>query len=43
MYIPTRHPNGFDRGIPADCFVVNDDDAIRSAQAILEFARPGIP
>lgn len=44
MYIPTRYPNGFDQGIPADYFMIEDADrAIQEADAILEFVRPQIP
>jgi HEPN domain-containing protein len=44
MYVPTRYPNGFDQGIPADYFQKEDaDEAILESDAILEFARPRIP
>jgi HEPN domain-containing protein len=44
MYIPTRYPNGFDRGIPADYYGLNDaEEAIGCAASILEFVRPSIP
>ena len=44
MYIPTRYPNGFDQGIPADYFMIEDaENAIKECNAILEFVRPHIP
>lgn len=44
MYIPTRYPNGFDQGIPADYFGREDaDSAIEESHAILEFVRPHLP
>ena|SRR2546426_12520418 len=37
-YIPTRYPNGFDRGTPRDYFTAADArDAITDAQHIIEF------
>ncbi len=39
-YIPTRYPNGFERGAPVDFYTRKEaDDAIVSAEAILEFCR----
>jgi HEPN domain-containing protein len=44
LYIPTRYPNGFDQGIPADYFMKEDADrAIEESGEILEFVRPHIP
>ncbi|HQQ01208.1 MAG TPA: HEPN domain-containing protein [bacterium] len=37
-YIPTRYPNGFDTGMPADYFTEKEsDEAIRCADTILRF------
>lgn len=37
-YIPTRYPNGFDRGAPRDYFTAADSNqAISDAEAILGF------
>lgn len=37
-YIPTRYPNGFEAGIPADFYTADDaSQAIGDAEAILEF------
>jgi HEPN domain-containing protein len=39
-YIPTRYPNGFDRGAPVDYYTRPEaDEAIEDAEAILEFCR----
>jgi HEPN domain-containing protein len=42
-YIPTRYPNGFERGAPVD-FYTNKEagDAIANAKAIIEFCRDKI-
>jgi HEPN domain-containing protein len=38
FYIPTRYPNGFDEGTPADYYAAEDCQiAIRCAEAILRF------
>ena len=37
-YIPTRHPNGFERGAPMDYYSREDaDEAISNAEPIIEF------
>jgi HEPN domain-containing protein len=37
-YIPTRHPNGFERGAPMDYYSRKDaGEAISNAEAIIEF------
>lgn len=42
-YIPTRYPNGFERGAPADFYTRADADrTIAAAEAILEFCRDQI-
>jgi HEPN domain-containing protein len=39
-YIPTRYPNGFERGAPVDFYTRREaDEAIAAAEAILEFCR----
>jgi len=39
-YIPTRYPNGFDRGAPMDFYTLSEArQAIDDAEAILEFCR----
>jgi HEPN domain-containing protein len=39
-YIPTRYPNGFDRGVPRDYFTAADAaQAIADADAILGFCK----
>jgi HEPN domain-containing protein len=39
-YIPTRYPNGFERGAPVDFFAIEDANAaIAHAEAILEFCQ----
>jgi len=39
-YIPTRYPNGFERGAPMDFYSQKDsDEAIANAEAILAFCR----
>jgi HEPN domain-containing protein len=39
-YIPTRYPNGFERGAPVDYYTRNEaDTAIGHAEAIIEFCR----
>ncbi|MBI4421929.1 MAG: HEPN domain-containing protein [Gemmatimonadetes bacterium] len=38
LYIPTRYPNGFDRGAPRDYFTAADSrQAMADAETILEF------
>jgi HEPN domain-containing protein len=38
LYIPTRYPNGFDAGAPADYFSVRDaEKAVRDAEAIIDY------
>jgi HEPN domain-containing protein len=38
--IPTRYPNGFERGAPVDFYTRGEADrAIANAEAILEFCR----
>jgi HEPN domain-containing protein len=40
LYIPTRYPNGFDAGAPADYFLEADShQAIANAERILDFVR----
>ncbi len=42
-YIPTRYPNGFERGAPVDFYSQKDaDEAIAHAEAIIEFCRDKI-
>jgi len=42
-YIPTRYPNGFERGAPVDFYTEGEAErAIRNAEAILEFCRDKI-
>jgi HEPN domain-containing protein len=37
-YIPTRYPNGFDRGIPADYYTRKEaEQAIEYARTVIEF------
>jgi HEPN domain-containing protein len=39
-YIPTRYPNGFERGAPVDFYTLMEAHrAIQNAEAILEFCR----
>ena len=39
-YIPTRYPNGFERGAPVDFYTRKEaEEAIKNAEAILEFCR----
>jgi HEPN domain-containing protein len=39
-YIPTRYPNGFERGAPTDFYTRSEADrAIAHAEKILEFCR----
>lgn len=39
-YIPTRYPNGFERGAPMDFYSRKDADvAIEHAEAIVEFCK----
>jgi HEPN domain-containing protein len=39
-YIPTRHPNGFERGAPTDFYTRDEAErAIGQAEQILEFCR----
>jgi HEPN domain-containing protein len=39
-YIPTRYPNGFERGAPMDYYSRKDaDEAISNAEAIIEFCQ----
>ena len=43
-YIPTRYPNGFDRGVPRDYFTAADAaQAITDADAILGFCKSHVP
>lgn len=40
LYIPTRYPNGFDSGVPADYYTVREaKEAIRYAADILSFVK----
>ena len=40
LYVPTRHPNGFDQGKPGDYFTETDASlAIEQAEAVLAFCR----
>jgi HEPN domain-containing protein len=42
-YIPTRYPNGFERGAPLDFYTRADADrTIAAAEAIVEFCRDQI-
>ena len=42
-YIPTRYPNGFERGAPVDFYTESEADrAIANAEAIVEFCRDKI-
>jgi len=39
-YIPTRYPNGFERGIPADYYTKREaQEAIRNAREIIKFCQ----
>lgn len=39
-YIPTRYPNGFERGAPVDFYTRKEaEDAIANAEVLLEFCR----
>ena len=39
-YIPTRYPNGFERGAPVDYYTRGEADrAIENAEVILEFCK----
>jgi len=39
-YIPTRYPNGFERGAPVDFYTRKEaEESIANAEAILEFCR----
>ncbi|MGH9366721.1 MAG: HEPN domain-containing protein [Thermoanaerobaculia bacterium] len=39
-YVPTRYPNGFERGAPTDFYTLREADAaIANAEAILDFCR----
>jgi len=39
-YIPTRYPNGFERGIPGDYYTEREaQEAIKNAGAIIEFCK----
>jgi len=39
-YIPTRYPNGFERGIPADYYTDKEaKEAIKNAQEIIKFCQ----
>ena len=39
-YIPTRYPNGFERGAPTDLYTLQEaDEAIANAETIIEFCR----
>jgi HEPN domain-containing protein len=38
--IPTRYPNGFERGAPVDFYTAKEaDQAIANAEAVVEFCR----
>lgn len=42
-YIPTRYPNGFERGAPADYYTRKEaEEAIANAEAIVQFCRDQI-
>jgi len=42
-YIPTRYPNGFERGAPRDYFFQKDaEDAIQYAEEIIKFSKKWI-
>ncbi len=42
-YIPTRYPNGFERGAPVDFYTEKEaEHAIANAEAIVEFCRSKI-
>ena len=42
-YIPTRYPNGFERGAPVDFYTEREaEQAIANAEAIVEFCRSKI-
>lgn len=42
-YIPTRYPNGFERGAPVDFYTKSEADrAIENAEAIIAFCRDQI-
>lgn len=44
LYIPTRYPNGFDVGAPADSYTEEDSrGAIERAERILSFCRQSVP
>jgi len=39
-YIPTRYPNGFERGIPADYYTKREaQEAIKNARAVIKFCQ----
>ena len=39
-YIPTRYPNGFERGIPADYYTEKEaKEAIKNAQTVIKFCQ----
>ena len=39
-YIPTRYPNGFERGAPADFYTAAEADrALADAERIIEYCR----
>jgi HEPN domain-containing protein len=39
-YIPTRYPNGFERGAPVDFYTCKEaEEAIANAEVLLEFCR----
>jgi HEPN domain-containing protein len=43
-YIPTRYPNGFERGAPQDYFTAKDArEAIVYAESILQFCQDHLP
>lgn len=43
FYIPTRYPNGFDRGMPKDYFTKKDaENACEAAKEIIEFCKSKI-
>ena len=39
-YIPTRYPNGFERGAPSELYTAREaEQAIANAEAVLEYCR----
>ncbi|MFN3284651.1 MAG: HEPN domain-containing protein [bacterium] len=42
-YVPTRYPNAFDRGVPAEQFFEEDaSQALRDAEEVVGFARSAV-